>query len=100
MAAKAAATPGAIALTLTSPESAMAANVIMTPITVPSSPRNGPPEMAMVSSTIWLDRLCCSRVMVPSIAARMASMDCGVRMVTWAALTVWPATRLFTSRTP
>ena len=72
----------------------------MTPMTVPSSPRNGPPEIAMVSSTIWLDRLCCSRVMVASIAARIASIDCGERIATCAALTDCPATRFWVSRTP
>ncbi len=41
-----------MALTFTSPDSAIAAKVIITPITVPSSPRNGPPEIAMVNSTI------------------------------------------------
>ena len=41
----------------------MAANVIITPTTVPSSPRNGPPAIAMVSSTIWFCSRCVMRVM-------------------------------------
>ena len=89
-----------MALTFTSPDRAIAAKVIITPITVPSSPKKGPPEMAMVSSTIWLERLCCSRVMDASIAARMASMDWWDRTFTRAALTVCPSTRLWSSRTP
>ena len=51
VATSAAASPGAIALILTSPVAAIAAKVIITPITVPSSPMNGPPAMEIVRKT-------------------------------------------------
>ena len=73
----AAAMPGAMALTLTSPAAAIAAKVIITPTTVPSSPMNGPPEMAMVRTTIRLPSLCCSCANPVSIAAWMAVNVCG-----------------------
>ena len=75
MASSAAAMPGAMALTFTSPAAATAAKVIMTPTTVPSRPRNGPPEMQMVSSTISLSMICFSRTSPPSSAARIAWME-------------------------
>ena len=57
----------------------MAAKVIITPTTVPSRPRNGPPEMAMVSSTMPAFRRCCSRTAAASTRARSASSACGDR---------------------
>ena len=67
--------PGAMALTLTSPAAATAAKVIITPTTVPSSPRNGPPEIAMVNSTIWRLSFWISRTKPPSRLARIAWME-------------------------
>ncbi len=64
-----------MALTFTSPAAATAANVIMTPTTVPSRPRNGPPEIAIVSSTIWLLSRCLSRTSPPSSDARIAWIE-------------------------
>ena len=75
MASSAAAMPGAMALTFTSPAAAMAAKVIITPTTVPSSPRNGPPEMQIVSSTISLLSFCVSRTRPPSRLARIAWIE-------------------------
>ena len=72
VASSAEAMPGAMALTLTSPAAAMAAKVIITPATVPSRPRKGPPEMAMVSSTMLELRRCDSRTRSASTEARTA----------------------------
>ena len=67
--------PGAMALTLTSPAAAMAAKVIITPTTVPSRPRKGPPEMAIVSHTIWALSRCDSRTRSASTEALTALSD-------------------------
>ena len=75
VAISAAAMPGAIEFTLTSPAAAIAAKVIITPTTVPSRPRNGPPAMEMVNNTILLFRRCVSRTSRASMVARMASSD-------------------------
>ncbi|MOA44230.1 hypothetical protein D3C78_1664690 [compost metagenome] len=62
---------------MTSPAAATEAKVIMTPRTVPSRPMKGPPEMAMVSSTIHLFSFWLSRTWPASSAERMAAIDCG-----------------------
>ena len=67
--------PGAIALTFTSPWAAMAANVIMTPMTVPNKPRNGPPEIAIVRSTIRLIELLGSPCTRRAVEARADRLD-------------------------
>jgi hypothetical protein len=53
---------------------------IMTPTTVPSRPRNGPPEMAIVSITIMRLRRWVSRTKPLSSAARIAWIDCAERV--------------------
>ena len=97
MATSAAAMPGAIALTLTSPLAAMAAKVIITPTTVPSRPRNGPPAMAIVSSTMLEASFCVKRTCEASMVARIASIACGVKEVTARAPTDLAPTRLASS---
>ena len=60
---------------------AIAAKVIMTPTTVPSSPRNGPPEIAMVSTTIRRLSRCISLTTPLSSDARMAAIDAADSMI-------------------
>ena len=54
---------------------AIEAKVIMTPITVPNKPINGPPEMAMVNSTKFLFKNCVSRTKAPFNVALIASIN-------------------------
>ena len=57
---------------------------IITPRTVPNSPRNGPPLIAMVNSTIWLFIFWASRIICASNAALTALIAEGVNAEAWA----------------
>src|SRR5580698_5589249 len=75
VATNAAATPGAIAVSVADLLSAMPANVDITPQTVPSNPMNGPPATAVESTIMPFSRLIASAPAASSKTTRTASKE-------------------------